>query len=144
VQRSDDPVETLPLVETREELPEGQDPSPSVDAYNESFGTSFTGELLSVSDETTVADGGAPKLSLLWKSPKFMDETGGDVPTKKLRLSSKVICGADKQSFSSLQRSVTISDRVIKVPLEALDKKGLDIFCCFLIEYFVVFACFLI
>jgi hypothetical protein len=100
--------------------------------------------LLSVSDETTVADGGAPKLSLLWKSPKFMDGTGGDVPTKKLRLSSKVICGADKQSFSSLQRSVTISDRVIKVPLEALDKKGLDIFCCFLIEYFVVFACFLI
>jgi hypothetical protein len=69
MQRSDDPVDNLPLVETREELPEGQDPSPSVAAYNESFSTSYRGELLSVSCETAIVDGGAPKLSLLWKSP---------------------------------------------------------------------------
>jgi hypothetical protein len=43
MQRSDDPVDNLPLVETREELPEGQDPSPSVAAYNESFSMSYRG-----------------------------------------------------------------------------------------------------
>jgi hypothetical protein len=68
VQRSRDPVEDLTLIKTHEELPEGQDPSPSVAAFNESFGTSFRGELLSVSGENAVVDGGAPKLSLLWKS----------------------------------------------------------------------------
>jgi hypothetical protein len=46
VQRGDDPIDDLPLVETREELPEGQDPSPSVAAFSESFGTPFRGELL--------------------------------------------------------------------------------------------------
>jgi hypothetical protein len=65
VQRSDGPVDNLPLVETHEELPEGQDPSPSVAAFNESFGTSFRGELLSVSCEKAVGDGGASRLSLL-------------------------------------------------------------------------------
>jgi hypothetical protein len=83
VQRSGDSIEDLPLVETREELPEGQDPSPSVTAFNESFGTSFRGELLSVSGGMTIVDGGAPKLSLLWKSPKFVDETREGVPKKK-------------------------------------------------------------
>jgi hypothetical protein len=68
-----DPIENLSLVETRKEIPEGQDPSPSVAVYNESFDTYFKGELLSVSGEMTVADGSAPKLSLLWKSSKLMD-----------------------------------------------------------------------
>jgi hypothetical protein len=43
VQRGDDPVENPYLIESHEELPEGQDPSPSVIAFNESFGTSFRG-----------------------------------------------------------------------------------------------------
>jgi hypothetical protein len=51
VQRNEDPIENLPVVETREELPEGQDPSPSVAAFNENFGTSYRGKLLSVSRE---------------------------------------------------------------------------------------------
>jgi hypothetical protein len=83
LQRSDDPVENLSLIETHEELPEGQDPSPSVVAFNESFSTSFRGEWLSVSRETTVAGGGAPKLFLLWKSPKLVNETGEGVLKKK-------------------------------------------------------------
>jgi hypothetical protein len=41
VQREENHVENLPIVETHEELPEGQDPSPSVAAFNESFGTSY-------------------------------------------------------------------------------------------------------
>jgi hypothetical protein len=96
VQRSGDPVEYLPLVETREELTEGQDPSPSVIAFNESFGTSFRGELLSVSGEMAVVDGGAPKLSLLWKSFKFVDEIGEGVPKKKSWLTSETPSAAEK------------------------------------------------
>jgi hypothetical protein len=41
VQRGDDPVENHYLIESHEELLKGQDPSPSVVAFNESFGTSF-------------------------------------------------------------------------------------------------------
>jgi hypothetical protein len=59
VQRREDPVENLPVVETREELPEGQDPSSSVAAFNKSFGTSYRRELLSVSREMAVMGGGA-------------------------------------------------------------------------------------
>jgi hypothetical protein len=77
VQIKEDPIENLPMVETREELPEGQDPSPSVAAFNKSFGTSYKGDLPSVSREMAVAGGGASKLLLLWNSSKFMDETGG-------------------------------------------------------------------
>jgi hypothetical protein len=31
-----------------------------------------------------VVDGGAPKVSLLWKFPKFVDETGEGLPKKKI------------------------------------------------------------
>jgi hypothetical protein len=72
VQRGDGCADDLPLVETHEKIPEGQDLSPSVAAFNKRFGTSFRGELLSVSCETASMDGGASRLSLLWKSSKFM------------------------------------------------------------------------
>jgi hypothetical protein len=65
VQREENPVGDLPMVETHEEFLEGQDPSPSVAAFNESFGTSYRGEELSVSREMAVAGGGASKLLLL-------------------------------------------------------------------------------
>jgi hypothetical protein len=101
------------LVERREELPENQDPSPSVVAYNESFGMSFKGQLSSFSGEMTITDGDSPKLSLLWKSPKLMDATGADASTKKLQLSGKAVCGAEKQSSSSLKKYVAIFDCVV-------------------------------
>jgi hypothetical protein len=136
-------IENLPLVETREELPEGQDPSPSVVAFNESFSMSFRGELLSVSCETDVADGGAPKLSLLWKSPKFMDDTGGDSPMKTLQLSSKAVCDLEKQPSSSLKKSSAISDRATQAPLETLDRKGLHTIFFFHISLLLVSYIFL-
>jgi hypothetical protein len=83
MQRGDDPIDDLPLVESREELPEGQDLSPSVASFNEGFGTSFRGELLSVSREMAVAGGGASKLLLLWNLSEFMHETRGGAYTKK-------------------------------------------------------------
>jgi hypothetical protein len=59
------PVQNVPLVETREDLPEGQDPSPSIVAFNESFGTSYRGELLSVGCERADARDGTSKLLTL-------------------------------------------------------------------------------
>jgi hypothetical protein len=52
VHQGENPVQNAPLVETREDLPEDQDPSPSMNAFNKSFGTSYQGELLSVCYET--------------------------------------------------------------------------------------------
>jgi hypothetical protein len=53
IHKDEDPVANVPLVEVRESLPEGQDPSPSIAAFNKSFGTSHRGELLSVGCEVT-------------------------------------------------------------------------------------------
>jgi hypothetical protein len=125
VQRSDGPTDDLPLVETHEKIPQDQDPSPSIAAFNESFGTSFRGELLSVSDETTSMDGGSTRLSLLWKSSKFMDDTGIDASLKMLRLSSKATCDLEKQPSSSLKRISAVFEHVSQAPLETLSRKGL-------------------
>jgi hypothetical protein len=40
IHKGEDPVQDVPLLETREDLLEGQGPSPSVAAFNKSFGTS--------------------------------------------------------------------------------------------------------
>jgi hypothetical protein len=53
VQRGGNPTEHAPLVEVREVVPEDQTPSPSLAAFNKSFGTSHRGKLLSVGFETT-------------------------------------------------------------------------------------------
>jgi hypothetical protein len=56
------------LLLTRKDLPEGQDPSPSVAAFNKSFGTLHRGELLSVGCEMARNKGGEPRVLPLWKS----------------------------------------------------------------------------
>jgi hypothetical protein len=53
VQRGGNPPEYAPLVEVREVVPEDETPSPSLAAFNKSFGTSYRGKLLSVGFETT-------------------------------------------------------------------------------------------
>jgi hypothetical protein len=65
VHRGESPVQNAPLVETHEDRPEGQDPSPSIIAFNESFGTSYQGELLSVGCERVDARDGTSKLLTL-------------------------------------------------------------------------------
>jgi hypothetical protein len=125
VQRGDGLADDLPLVETHGKIPEGQDPSPSVVAFNERFGTSFREELLSVSCETALMDGGASRLSLLWKSSKFMDDTGGDASPKMLRLSGKATCDSEKQPSSSLKKTSAVPEHVVQAPLETLSKKCL-------------------
>jgi hypothetical protein len=41
VHKGEDPAHEAPLVETRENLPEDQDPSPSMISFNKSFGTFY-------------------------------------------------------------------------------------------------------
>jgi hypothetical protein len=76
VHKGGDPAPEVPFVETRENLPEDQDPSPSMIAFNKSFGTSYRGELLSVGYEQANTRDGTSKLLTLWKSSKIMGETG--------------------------------------------------------------------
>jgi hypothetical protein len=65
IHKGEHPVQDVPLVEIREDLPEGQYPSPSVVAFNKSFGTSYHGELLSVGYEVADVGGGASKILTL-------------------------------------------------------------------------------
>jgi hypothetical protein len=78
VQRGKDPVERAPLLEVREVVPEDQAPSPSLAAFNKSFGTSHRGELLSVGFKTTSIGSQTSKILTLWKSHVLVDETGGE------------------------------------------------------------------
>jgi hypothetical protein len=113
------------MIGTHEDIPDEQDPTPSVAAYNESFGTSFKGELLSVGGQVVGADGGSPKFSVLWKSPKLVSDIGGDALKKTLRLSAKTTITAEKQTSSSLQKSLTISDSAIQGRSKTFNPKGL-------------------
>jgi hypothetical protein len=76
IHKDEDPVANVPLVEVHESLHEGQDPSPSIAAFNKSFGTSHHGELLSVGCEVTKNRDGTPWILTLWKSPALIDEKG--------------------------------------------------------------------
>jgi hypothetical protein len=74
IHKGEDPVEDILLIETREDLPEGQDPSPFVAAFNKSFGTSYRGELLSVGYEVADIGDGKSKILTLSKSPTLINE----------------------------------------------------------------------
>jgi hypothetical protein len=130
VQRSGDPVEDLPLIETHEELPEGQDPSPSVVAFNESFSASFTGELLNVSGEM-----------LLWMvvllsfpcygSPLNLWMKQEREYRKKSRLTGETSSVAEKHPSvvekhvsSPAQKSLMIYEPVNEIPLVKLNPAG--------------------
>jgi hypothetical protein len=78
VQRGENPTEHVPLVEVREVVPEDQTPSPSLAAFNKSFGTSHRGKLLSVGFETTGVGSKTSKILTLWKSSMTVDESGGE------------------------------------------------------------------
>jgi hypothetical protein len=75
IQRGDHPTEHVPLVEVREVVPEDQAPSPSLAAFNKSFGTSHHGKLLRVGFETSGVGGKTSKFLTLWKSSAIVDET---------------------------------------------------------------------
>jgi hypothetical protein len=123
VHRGENPVQHVPLVETREELPEGQDPSPSIVAFNKSFDTSYHGELLSVGCEMATTGDGASKLLTLWNSSEFMGETGEGASEQASQPLSKTSCDSGKQPSTSLKKTSASSGK--KVTIETLSKKGL-------------------
>jgi hypothetical protein len=76
IQRDGPSSENIPLIEVREVVPEDQAPSPSLAAFNKSFGTSHRGKLLRVGFETIGVGGKTSKFLTLWKSSTIVDETG--------------------------------------------------------------------
>jgi hypothetical protein len=130
IHKGEDPVQDVPLVEVCEDLPEGQDPSPSVAAFNESFGTSRRGELLSVGYEVADIRDGASRLLTLWKSPTLMNEIGVGASEQALhslgeiaRDSGKQPCTSSKKPSTSLNKPYASSG--MKVTIKNLSKQGL-------------------
>jgi hypothetical protein len=126
IHKGKDPVQDVPLIEIREDLPKGQDPSPSIVAFNKSFGTSYHGELLSVGYEVADVEGGASKILTLWKLPMLINETGegaSEQTTHSLRQnvrdSGKEPCTSSKKTSVSLDKGSRK-----KVTIKDLSKKG--------------------
>jgi hypothetical protein len=86
IHRGDDPLQDISLIETREDVLEGQDPSPSIAAFNKSFGMSYHGELLSVGYEVAGVGGSASEILTLWKSPILINEIGEGASEQTLHL----------------------------------------------------------
>jgi hypothetical protein len=132
VHRGEDPVHNAPLVEVREVIPEGQAPSPSLAAFNESFGTSHRGELLSVGFETTNIGSKTSKILTLWKSPMLVDETGGEGSEQ----TGGVARDSGKGSHSTLRKTSssqgkTSSGSTKNVTMQNLSKQGSFLFIAF-------------
>jgi hypothetical protein len=120
IHRGEDPIQDAPLVEIREDLPEGQAPSPSLAAFNKSFGTSYRGELLSVGCKAASTRDGTSKILTLWKSPTLVDEIGEGSSEQMSRLLGETARDSGKRPCSSSKRTSTSSEHV----LFAKDKKG--------------------
>jgi hypothetical protein len=132
VHRGDDPVQDAPLLEVREVVPEGQAPSPSLAAFNKSFGTSHRGELLSVGFEAASIGGSGSKILTLWKSPTLVDETGGEGSEQ----TGGVARDAGKEPHTGLRKTFasqgkTSSSSVKKVTMQNLSKQGSFLFINF-------------
>jgi hypothetical protein len=133
IHKGEEPVQDVSLLETREDLPEGQDPSPSVAAFNKSFGTSHRGELLSVGCEVARNKGGAPRILTLWKSSALIDETGEGGSEQSLHSlgeaahdSGKEPRPSLKKTSASLGKSSASSGK--KVTIQNLSEKGSSLF----------------
>jgi hypothetical protein len=140
VHKGENPIENFPLVETREDLPEGQDSSPSVATFNKSFGTSHRGELLSVGREIVVVGDGASKLLLLSNSSKFMDETGEEAPKQAPELLSNAIRESGKQPSSSSKKTSATSERAGRLLSRLLARKVCELFV--LLSTSINFSCY--
>jgi hypothetical protein len=125
VHRGEDPVQSAPLIEVREVVPEGQAPSPSLAAFNKSFGTSYHGELLSVDFKTTSIGSKTSKILTLWKFPVVVYETGGEgseQPGGVARDSEKGLHSAPETT--TLSQGKVSSSSMKKVTMQNLSKQG--------------------
>jgi hypothetical protein len=132
VHGGEDPVQGAPLLEIREIVPEGQAPSPSLAAFNKSFGTSHHGELLSVGFEAANIKSGASKVLTLWKSPTLVDEIGEEGLEQTggvARESGKGPHSAQRKTSASLGKTSSSSGK--KVTMQNLSKQGSFLFVNF-------------
>jgi hypothetical protein len=132
VHRGEDPVQSAPLLKVREVVPEGQAPSPSLAAFNKSFGTSHRGELLSVSFKATSIGSGASKTLTLWKSLALVDETGGEGSEQ----TGEAVWDSARGPHSALRKTSssqgkTTPSSVKKVTMQNLSKQGSFLFITF-------------
>jgi hypothetical protein len=124
VHRGGNPVQNAPFVETHEDLPEDQDPSPLMIAFNKSFGTFYRGELLSVGYEKVDARDGTSKFLTLWESSKIVGETGEG---NSKQASPPLIWTLDdlgKQPSTSSQKNSSGLAPPSWVTVEMLSRKG--------------------
>jgi hypothetical protein len=124
IHKGDDPIHGAPLLKIREDLPEGQAPSPSLAAFNKRFGTSYRGELLSVGCKVASIRDGTSKILTLWKSPTLVDETGEGASEQTSLLLGETVRDSGKKPCSSSKRTSTSSEQM----LVAKDKKGSPLF----------------
>jgi hypothetical protein len=120
------------LVEVREVVPEDQAPSPSLAAFNKSFGTSHRGKLLSVGFETTGVGSKTSKILTLWKSPVIVDQTGGEgseQPEGAAQDSEKGPHPTSETTPSS--RGKTSSGSAKQVTMQHFSKQGSFLFITF-------------
>jgi hypothetical protein len=118
IHRGEDPVQDAPLLEIREDIPEGQAPSPYLDAFNKSFGTSYRGELLCVGCKVASIGDGTSRILTLWKSPTLADETGEGaseqtslLPRETVRDFGKKPCTSSKRTSTSLEQALFAKDK---------------------------------
>jgi hypothetical protein len=105
IHKDEDPVANVPLVEVRESVPEGQDPSLSVAAFNKSFGTSHHGELLSIGCEVTKNRDGTPRILTLWEAPALINETGEEGSDESLETLEGIARGSRRGADSSQKKA---------------------------------------
>jgi hypothetical protein len=124
VHRGGSPVQNAPFGKTHEDLPEDQDPSPSMIAFNKSFGTSYWGELLSVGYKKADARDGTSKFLTLWGLSKIVGETGEG---SSKQASPPLIGTPDdlgKQPSTSSQKNSSGPSPPSRVTVEMLSRKG--------------------
>jgi hypothetical protein len=152
IHKGENPVQDVPLLETRGDVPEGQDPSPSIAAFNKSFGTSYRGELLSVGYKAAGIGDGTSKILTLWKSPVLINEIGEGSSEQTLhsfgeaaRDYGKGHCTSSKKTPVSLDKPSASSGK--KVTAKDLSKKGSLLFIVLFVLNFSIFhlwLCFVI
>jgi hypothetical protein len=142
IHKGEDPVQDAPLLKIREDLPEGQAPSPSLAAFNKSFGTSYRGELLSVGYEVTGVGGGAREILTLWKSPMLINETREGASEQMLHLFGEAAQDFGKGHNSSLKKtpmSLGKSSTSSGKKLATKNKKGSFLFATYFASAFSTF-----
>jgi hypothetical protein len=117
------------LFEIHEDLPEGQAPSPSLAAFNKSFGTSYRGELLSVGCKAARIRDGTSKILTLWKSPTLVDETKEGASEQTSCLPGETTHDSGERPCTSLKKALVSSGKPSassgkKINSKDLSKKG--------------------